>query len=537
VIGELYIGGHGVARGYWNRPDLTAERFVPDPFSKTLGARLYRTGDLARWRSDGTIECLGRIDHQVKIRGYRIELDEIEIALARYPGLRQAVVVARQDGSGERQLVAYLTTNEGGVSLATSDLRAFLAKGLPDYMVPSLFTVLPAFPLTPNGKVDHRALASLNLSPPVERRESALPRDPLEAAIAQIWEEILGCGAVGIDDDFFDLGGHSLLAVRMIGRVEQVCGPRLPVSTLFAGATIRHLAGALLEQNRESIRGLLAPIQDGGSRPPFFFLHGDLAGAGVYCRALAREIGPEQPFYVFHPHGLDGGSVPLTIEAMADEYLRTLRAFRPAGPYLLGGFCNGGLVAFEMARRLRAQGERVNFLLVFDSRGENARFRWLELLTKFLATVFRRPLGDRQRLFLTLRALTLAIERNLAVLRSHPLVVLRKAYRRWRGDQPTPRPVSNNNLFAAYGRAIFSYVPQRYSGRVALFLSMRAAEAGYDRDWRRVATELDVHVLPGTHTTVVTQHVQIVARCLRECLDAAQGHDAPGAKSKAAQPG
>ncbi len=218
VTGELYIGGAGVARGYYRRPSLTAERFLPDPFGKTAGARIYRTGDLARWRSDGTLECLGRADHQVKIRGFRVELGEIEATLARHPAIRESAVVSREDATGEQALVAYFAPRNGEVPNAF-ELRRWLGEGLPEYMVPSAFVMLDALPLTPNGKIDRNALPA----PERGRIDSGIDhvpaRGPIEEALAGIWGELLGLDRVGVRDNFFELGGHSLFATQLLARL------------------------------------------------------------------------------------------------------------------------------------------------------------------------------------------------------------------------------------------------------------------------------------------------------------------------------
>jgi amino acid adenylation domain-containing protein len=241
VPGELYIGGIGVGRGYWNRPELTRERFLPDPFRDEPGAQLYRTGDLARFWPDGTIEYLGRLDHQVKIRGFRIELGEIEMVLSTFPGVRATVVMAREDAPGDRRLVAYLVSDEG-VSPSISQLRAYLKEQLPEYMVPSAFVALPELPLTPNGKVNRRALpAPEDLRPTLDTAYVA-PRSELERTIARHWQEVLGVPRVGIHDNFFDLGGHSLRVAKLHRRLTEALGRELPLTDLFAYPTVAALA-------------------------------------------------------------------------------------------------------------------------------------------------------------------------------------------------------------------------------------------------------------------------------------------------------
>jgi acyl-coenzyme A synthetase/AMP-(fatty) acid ligase/acyl carrier protein len=241
VTGELWLGGRGLARGYLGRPELTAERFVPDP-SGPPGARLYRTGDLARWRADGELEFLGRRDFQVKVRGFRIELGEIEERLARHPGVREAAVVARED-AGEIRLVAYVAAQEE-TALEAGELRGFLRQVLPEHMVPAVFVPLAALPLTPNGKVDRRALPSPD-GAGAGRREYVAPRSLTEELLAGIWAEVLKVERVGVHDSFFDLGGHSLLAAQVVSRVREAADLDLPLRALFQHPTLEGLAGAL----------------------------------------------------------------------------------------------------------------------------------------------------------------------------------------------------------------------------------------------------------------------------------------------------
>jgi acyl carrier protein len=244
VTGELYLGGVGLAWGYLNRPELTAERFVPHPFSPEPTAKLYRTGDLVRYRPDGNIEFLGRRDAQVKVRGFRIELGEVEAALARHPGVGTVTVMAREDGPGGKQLVAYVVPREGQ-SVELGGLRAFLKELLPEYMLPSAFVRLEALPLTPNGKVDRKALPA----PEQQRAELGgayvVPEVGVEQSLAAIWSEVLRLDRVGADDNFFDLGGNSLLLQTVHARLESLVGRRVPLVALFQFPTVRALASHL----------------------------------------------------------------------------------------------------------------------------------------------------------------------------------------------------------------------------------------------------------------------------------------------------
>ncbi|HEV2149654.1 MAG TPA: amino acid adenylation domain-containing protein, partial [Longimicrobiaceae bacterium] len=363
VPGELYLGGVQVGRGYLGRPELTAERFVPDPFGGT-GGRLYRTGDRARWTSAGELEYLGRIDQQVKIRGFRIEPGEVEAALLEHGAVREAVVLVREDVPGEKRLVGYVVPMGGEVSPA--ELRAHLQARLPEYMVPSALGVLESVPLTPSGKVDRGALPAPEAAGVQDT--FLAPRDVVELQLARVWEELLGVRPVGVRDDFFALGGHSFLALRLLAAVERLAGRRIPLATLLAGPTVERLAGAVREEAALPAAGPLVLMQPAGSEPPLFFVHA-AGGSVVSYAALARHLGSRQPFYGLQSRGLEGEEHPhLRVEDMAEDYLAQLRAVQKKGPYRLGGWSMGGLVAFEMARMLEAAGEEVELLALLDSR-------------------------------------------------------------------------------------------------------------------------------------------------------------------------
>jgi amino acid adenylation domain-containing protein len=252
VAGELHIGGDGLARGYLNRAELTAEKFITNPFSNEPMARLYKTGDLARYLPDGNIEFLGRIDNQVKIRGYRIELGEIEAVLAQYPAVREAVVLAREESPGDKRLVAYVVPNLNPAP-ASHALRSFLKEKLPDYLVPSAFVFLDSLPLTPHGKVDRKALPAPEQSRPELDETFSAPRTAVEGPLAGIWAEVLKIDKVGIHDNFFDLGGHSLLATQVVSRIRRSLRVEVPLRTMFEAPTIAGLAIAILKKQAETI--------------------------------------------------------------------------------------------------------------------------------------------------------------------------------------------------------------------------------------------------------------------------------------------
>jgi amino acid adenylation domain-containing protein len=361
VPGELHIGGHGLARGYLNRPELTEERFVPDPFH--ADGRLYKTGDLVRHRPEGTIEFLGRLDHQVKVRGFRIELGEVEAVLAAHPNVRDVVVAAVEETPGDARLIAYVVPR--GRAPSAGELRAAAARTLPGYMVPSAIVTLEAFPLTPNGKVDRKALPA----PTYERagdREFAGPRTPLERSLVAIWEDELGVRPIGVTDDFFDLGATSIVAARLFARIEKELGRGLPVAPVFQAPTVEQLARLIGEASSTRRFTCLIPIQPEGSKPPIFCVHGG-GGTVLHLQPLARQLGRDQPFYGLQARGLYGDVSPLRrVEEMAEYYLAEVRLVQPAGPYFLAGYCFGAIVAYEMAQRVLEAGEEVALLAMFN---------------------------------------------------------------------------------------------------------------------------------------------------------------------------
>jgi amino acid adenylation domain-containing protein len=358
VPGEIYIGGEGVARGYLNRPDLTAEKFVPNPFGAP-SSRLYRTGDVGRYLADGNIEFIGRVDNQVKVRGFRIELGEIEAVLSEHEAVSAAAVVVREDGDAKR-MVAYVVASVGR-SLTEKDLVEYAKQKLPSSMVPSAFVFLESLPLTPNGKIDRRALPRVEKYTPVSD-SAAAPGDRLEFELTHLWSKCLGVSSVGLRDNFFELGGNSLLASRLIALIEKQFGKKIPLVDFFGASTVEGVA-AFLRQCGCSLRwSSLVPIQPRGLKPPFFWVHGDASNF-----VLPRYLGEDQPLFGFIHQGHDGSKARYTtVESIAAHYLEELCGAEPAGPYFLGGYSFGGLVAFEMARQLSVQGKEVGLLVLLE---------------------------------------------------------------------------------------------------------------------------------------------------------------------------
>lgn len=538
ITGELYLGGEGLARGYLHRPELTAERFIRNPFSDEPEARMYKTGDLARYLPDGTIEFLGRIDHQVKIRGFRIEIGEIEEVLRQHLEVRETVVVAREDTPGDKRLVAYVATRSDQTAIVNT-LRTYLQEKLPRYMVPSTFVVLDALPHTPNGKLDRSAL------PAPESRRGGLygrPRpldteeEPFETplltvhyVLTQMWEELLNVHPIGIQDDFFALGGHSLLAARLFDRVAQVFGKKLPLSTLYAGATIAHLADVIMGEENVSSRTPLVTVQAGkASKRPFFFLHGDWAGGGFYCLNLSRALGADQPFYVLEPYKFEGMRVPPTLEAMASAHIEALRSRQPEGPYLLGGFCNGGLMAYEIARQLHAAGEKVEMLALIDP-ATPAPHGSVRAIIKGVGKLLR--LGEDKQLEWFLRYIYLRIPsyRKKVQNAGQPQVGAqfiaprrKGGYLRAKFARLLPSPKALRYPWAGIYRWVVSgYLPGTYDDAITFLWSSEAYKQ--DQQWHKVAERLpsktETHIFPGTHASCKTKNLSIIAERLGQCLE------------------
>ncbi|HEX6908837.1 MAG TPA: amino acid adenylation domain-containing protein, partial [Longimicrobium sp.] len=523
--GELYIGGAGVARGYLGRPGLTAEKFVPDPFAAP-GARMYRTGDRARWNAEGALVILGRTDHQVKVRGYRVEPGEIEAVLRRHPDVDGALVVVREDRPGDRRLVAYVV---GGAGPET--LRAHLRRALPEYMVPSAFVALDALPRTRTGKLDPRTLPAPDFGDGDAAHEG--PRDAVEAELVEIWQALLGVEEVGVTRSFFDLGGNSLLALRLFSQVNRRLGCDLPLATLFAGATIRHMADAIAEQRRAA-SGLprsIVPLQPGGSLPPVFFIHSADRNVLGYVN-LVRHLGDDQPAFGVR----DLGDLSRPVTRIAAEHVAAIRAVQPRGPYALVGWSFGGVVAYEMAVQLQALGEAVAFVGLMDTMS---------------------PLLMRQWSWARDAEVVAGLAHEAAEQSGHPLLLaadelegmaldaqIRHAAQALRAQGAVPPEYPDATLGEAV-RAVLDrvasgsrYEPGPFAGTLTLFRAKAAGErqarffAAHGDEHRRALgwaplAEVEVHDVPGTHATLGAEpHVRTLARRMRASLAAARARAA-----------
>jgi amino acid adenylation domain-containing protein len=532
VIGELYIGGAGVARGYLNRPDLTEAKFVPDPSSCEPGARLFRTGDLVRFLPDGNLDFLGRADQQVKIRGYRIELGEIESLLAQHPQIAASVAVEHQG-----HIVAYVVPRAAGPGAA--ELRRYLAERLPDYMVPSFLLSLPEFPLTPNGKVDRKALPT----PETARAGSQFvpPRDSVELKIAGLWEEVLGIRPVGVKDNFFDLGGHSLLAVRLVTRLQREFSKAVPLAAILRGPTVERLAD-LVRSAAPGPRSTLVPIHSAGGRPPLYCVPG-AGGNVIYLYHLARHLGPDQPFYGLQGVGFDGEAEPQTsVEEMATRYLVEIEAAQPRGPYFLGGHSLGGWVAYEMAQQLLRKGREVGLVAIIDtaapipgpardtSAWDNAR--WIAELASRIGQLLNPDLNVSAEALRALEA-DAQFDRFKEALRGADL---------FPGEASSDHLRNVLELFKAHSQVRYRLPLDPLPVRVALLRTATPpADLPLSADpswgWAAVA-ETEVYIVPGEHLTALrSPHVLVLADRLTACLDQAQrAHAERGGKAAACPP-
>jgi amino acid adenylation domain-containing protein len=530
VPGELYIGGEGLARDYLNRPELTAQKFIPDPFSNIPDARLYKTGDLARYLPDGNLDFLGRMDHQVKIRGFRIELGEIESVLGQHRSVREAIVVLREEAPGEKRLVAYVVPRQlhNAVDSIGSGLRTFLSEKLPDFMIPSAFVMLEALPITPNGKVDREALPvpdQIRFDP--ENLVSG-PRDTLELQLTVAFEKVLGIQPMSVTDDFFDLGGHSLLAVRLFTEIEKVISRNLPIATLFQASTVERLAEVLRQEGWSPPWSSLVAIQRDGSKPPFFIVHRN-GGSILIFRDLALHMESDQPLYGLQARGLDGRQPPRdSIEDMATHYVQEIRKIQPNGPYYVGGASFGGLVAFEMAQQLVEKREQVALLALLDTVPYPHKPTSRNAYVRTTLDLGKRALRPIKQL------LTLPQHERLPYIRSKLSALKGKTQKGdlvMGGENAGPIRSGPNSLLpraiqeviVAADRAAQLYTLRPYPDRITLFragANRVQEQLGPDLGWGKWAGGgLDIYDVPGTHLTMLEEpNARVLAEKLTICL-------------------
>ncbi len=518
VPGELHISGNGLAIGYLNQPKLTEEKFINNPFSP--GSRMYKTGDLARWLDDGNIEFLGRLDHQVKIRGFRIECGEIESLLNEQEGIQKALVIAKSINNSV-QLIAYLVPVEKGNVVDIVQLKTIMKSKLPDYMIPSTFVLLNEIPLNPNGKIDRKALMLQDIEF-IESREYVAPQTDTEKKLAAIWEKILCVERVGIQDDFFDLGGHSLLSVRLMAEIHKQFGRDLPISTLMQGPSIKELV-IRLQQPIESVHcSPLVTIQpEGVNKTPFFCVHA-VGGNVLSYRVLAHLLGKQQPFYGLQSPGINGGEQPNSIEGMASAYIEAIRTIQSHGPYYLGGWSMGGLIAYEMAQQLLQSGEKVSLVVLIDSYTPSEAKSFEESYIK------ENNLGecDQETLLMMNFAVNIGIpdiikpDTNSSELLER-ILDKAKSLNLLSSDLKPEQMYQLFKIFKTNTLAMNKFKPKPYKGRVVLF-SVHEQEP--TRGWAKlVEGNLETLKVAGDHFTILQKPcVEQVSKKLKRFFDEQQ---------------
>ena len=526
VPGELCIGGAGLARGYLNSPDLTEEKFIPNPFCGETGGRIYRTGDLVRYLPDGNIEYLDRIDNQVKIRGYRVELGEIEAALRAHPKVDDAVVLVKGDGDDGKRLVAYLVPKGRSASPPDGEVREYLKMNLPEYMVPASYVMLQSFPLTPSGKVDRRALPD----PAGEKSDLGdtfvAPRDEIENNLKEIWQWVLGVRPIGIRDNFFELGGHSLLAVRLFAHIEKFFGKSLPLSALFHAPTIEKLATEIRQEGLSFKWSYLVPVQPHGSKPPFFCVHPHDGDAFRFWN-LAVSLGTDQPFYGLRAKILKGNqSFHHRIEDMATAYVEEIRTVQPNGPYFVGGHCFGGIVAVEMAQQLLARGEEVAIVALIFSHapGYPKRKPKSNFLRNMFYDAFMKIDGFLMMFPLIEPTKRLSYIKKIIVYNNKIYMnKLKKMFYQLYSPYGDSYLVDQEKRVSSLGDQISAYVPKIYPGRLTLFRTQKESLKDYESEewgWGDLAVDgVEVLKVPGYPSNQdFKPRLRVLSEKLKTCL-------------------
>jgi amino acid adenylation domain-containing protein len=517
VPGELYIGGPGLALGYLNEPELTAQRFLNTEFG-----RIYKTGDRVRWTENGILECIGREDSQIKLRGFRIEPGEVEAALLKHPAVRQAVVAIREVNR-EKALAAYLIQAPGTVP-PEKEIREFLQRFVPTQMIPSFFVWLDALPLTKNGKLDLKALPEPDAtSTPLPA--ALQPGTEAESQIAEIWSSLLGRNGFSVKDDFFAVGGHSLLAIQLLGRLREKFGVNIRARQLFDAPTIADLAG-FIERQRDApppvkaLHSLFAIQRGDESRRPLIMIPGGWGGEVEFLAYghLKMHLGPDQPLYGLRARGADGVQEPhRTMEEMAAAYVSEIRTLQPHGPYVIAGECIGGLLAYEVARVIESQGEKVDPLILLDSeQPSTATARWFqsseksENRRKFFETRIRQPAREH------LEKLS-----HLSLGKKVSYIAKRVFRRRVKRSENSYAP-DERKLLSHYPLLLMQHTLKPYGGRVTLLVNEALHAKDHALGWDKVpAGGLDIHVLPGDHLSYIREHAATAAAKLRELIDRA----------------
>jgi len=528
--GEIVCRGPVVMAAYLNDSGKSESCFTDGWF---------RTGDIGYLDADGYLYMTGRFKEIINRGGEKVLPQEVDQALMACPAITQAVTFGIPDPVlGEK--VASVVVLRPGMTATAEEIREFAAARLSEFKVPNRVLILPSIPTNPTGKLVRREIAERYGTIAAQLLHSVAtkvkPRYHLEYYLSRLWEELLDVRPLGVTDDFFNYGGNSLLAARMMEEIEEDFGQTLHPSILYSAPTVEQLARIVAEhQDPDPLQRPLIEIQRGGGRKPFVLLNGDYLGGGIYCKELSKNLDPRQPFYVFSPYGIEDGA-PSSIEAHAEAFLCTLRAAQPTGPYLLGGFSHAGLIAYEMARRLVAQGEQVALLIVIDMPAPDPRLRLLRSAITAILHLRGAGTDEQNEAFLTWRYRIVHLGKlyQQGIGTVIPFSVRKIAGKLQRPEVERPKASSETvppdtgrleRISRTYSRMIEQYIPDRYGGRVTLFSSSEGpARKTTDPTlgWRKVAAEVNVVQVPGNHLTCITEYVKVLAERMQLCIDEVQ---------------
>jgi thioesterase domain-containing protein/acyl carrier protein len=547
-VGEIVVRSKYLSPGYWNRPDLTAAKFTPDP--EDGEKRCYYTGDLGLMRPDGCLIHKGRKDFHIKIRGHGVEIAEVEKVLRGHPAVSDTVFMARDNKSGEARLIAYFTSSPERTP-TTSELRKFLGKSLPDYMVPSVFVRLEALPLTSNGKVDRKALPEPNDQRPELSTPYVMPRNQVERMLVGTWEDVLGVRPIGVNDDFFDLGGDSLKLASLVSRLEKELGMEIAAREVLEAPRISSLGGlidtkaivAYQAANGQRALPYLVNLRVGsGEKRIFCFpyrggFHDEYFN---FCR-ISRHFNDEYSFYGLRARGVKGDDGPRgTIKEIAADYMKAILSVQPHGPYILVGECGGGIPAFETARQLQTAGEKVELLILFDTQAWSlkgyvwrrlkeplsyrkrlgllpASWEYFEKRSQLHVKELRRRKGFEQIRYLLDKFIKLPTAVAHSIQQGKPPATGPSTEGPGEISRPAVSPIrlSEKDYFIAAHR----YRYRAYTGRIALLVNQEWHKAEPSLGWQKFARGgLDVYPIPGDHDHCVPDNIARVAQILKECL-------------------
>lgn len=508
-VGDLYIGGVGVARGYANDPGKTEAAFMTDPFNQDMGGRMYRTGDLGRMMPDHNMEFLGRKDNQVKINGFRVELGEIESVLNSSEEVYNAIVLARDSASGGKRLAAYVVPKG---KFDKESLESFLKTKLPEYMVPSIWMQLESMPLNSNGKIDRNALPAPN-DISGEKRNYLAPESETERILAAIWKDCMAITEFGVDDNFFALGGHSLMAVQILSKIEKQIGKKMPLALFFKYPNIKSLAAFIDHENQEIVFKSLVAIKPSGSKPPLYIIHGE--GLNVLnFSGLAEHMDEERPIFGLQARALNGkDAIEDSIQEIAAFYLSEILLHNPDGPYLIAGYSFGGYVAVEIEKQMQALGKKIQMLIMLDTDAEKTEYKdWYYLFPRkvkrnfpifisFLKATLTRPITTIKKQ-LESNAITKYLHRRNSKAFFQMIKKIKErhlmAFRNYRMEP------FNNKVYLFKAKICVHYVDD------AVYLG-----------WKHFAKEgVELYEVPGDHLSMlVSPNVEYLAQILEKTLD------------------